>query len=381
MTNILTQYEDKINGTFSFFDRMILTGHIRPFFSSMLYFLSAENVLLKDYGAYAQNMTDNIKSHVQEYTSNLSRPLIYLSSPKTSKEQTALHCLEDSPVTGGLICTISTVETCNAFSVVPNRTTQKLEMKCMKRKCLHYYFYYLDKVYGFMFVKLQTWFPFTITVYINGRELMKKVFDDNGIAYSMYDNSFSFISDPGKAQEMADKFDSQRLSRHLDHFAEMLNPFLPTIKNIFGSGYYWCASQIEYATDIIFKDRSDLEDLYPSMVGHSFYGMKCTDVFSFLGKKLTQNFHGEAVSDYKQRPVGYRVKFRLGANSIKMYDKSNCLRIETTINDPSVFKVYGTVHHRDGTESKQWKPMGKSISNLYRYAEIAKASKDRKSVV
>ena len=377
MANILTQYEDKINGTFSFFDRMILTGHIRPFFSSMLYFLSTENILLKDYGSYAQKVTDGIKAHVQEYTNTLSRPLIYLNSPKTSKEHAALQCMEDSPVTSGLVCTISTVETCNAFSVVPNKATQKLEMKCMKRKCLHYYCYYLDEIYGFMFVKLQTWFPFTVTVYINGRELMKKVLDDNGISYSMYDNSFSSISDPCKAQELADKFDSHRLSRHLDHFAETLNSFLPTIKNIFGSGYYWCASQVEYATDIMFQKRSDLEDLYPSMVGHSFYGMNCTDVFSFLGKKLTSNFHGEAVSDYKQRPVGYRVKFRLGANNIKMYDKSNCLRIETTINNPSVFKVYGTVRHRDGTESKQWKPMGKSISNLYRYAEIAKASNMR----
>lgn len=78
-----------------------------------------------------------------------------------------------------------------------------------------------------------------------------------------------------------------------------------------------------------------------------------------------------------QRPAGYRVKFRLGPNSIKYYDKANCLRIETTINEPSIFKVYGEVHHRDGTTSKQWKPRGKSISNLYRYAEVAKASNSR----
>lgn len=206
---------------------------------------------------------------------------------------------------------------------------------------------------------------------------MKRVFDANNITYAMYDNSFSFISDIDKAQELADKFDSKKLSSHLDLFAERINSFLPVVKDTFGKGYYWCASQIEYATDIIFKSREALEDLYPSMVGHSFYSMKCTDVFSFLGRKLTSSFNGEAVSDYKQRPIGYRVKFRLGANSIKMYDKSNCLRIETTINDPTIFKVYGTVHHRDGTTSKQWKPMGKSISNLYRYAKIAKGSNKR----
>ena len=356
---------------------MIITGHLRSFFHAMMYFLSVEGVLLKDYGEYVKGVTEKIKKHVIQYTVGQSRPLIYLSSPAVSKERTALQCLAESPVKEGLICTLSTVEMCNAFSVVPNKATHKLEIKCIKRKCLHYYFYYMDAVYGFMFVKLQTWFPFTITVYINGRELMKRELEENGVSYEMYDNSFSYLSDFEKAQELADRFDSKKLSNHLDLFASRVNPFLPKVKEIFGNGYYWCASQIEYATDIVFKDRETLEDLYPSMVDRSFHGMDCTDVFSFLGKKLSPNFHGEAVADYKKRPIGYRVKFKLEANSIKMYDKGNSLRIETTINDPGAFKCYGDVHHRDGTVTKQWKPMGKTIANLYRYAEIARAANKR----
>ena len=71
------------------------------------------------------------------------------------------------------------------------------------------------------------------------------------------------------------------------------------------------------------------------------------------------------------------MKFKLKSNSVKAYDKCSVLRIETTINDPREFKVFGTVRHHDGTESKQWKPMGKSISNLYRYAEVSKACNAR----
>ena len=57
MENILKHYNDKIKGVFSFFDRMILTGHLRPFFHAMLFFLSEQNVLLKDYGSYALGIT------------------------------------------------------------------------------------------------------------------------------------------------------------------------------------------------------------------------------------------------------------------------------------------------------------------------------------
>lgn len=107
-----------------------------------------------------------------------------------------------------------------------------------------------------MFVKIQTWFPFNIQVYINGRELMKHVFDSNGISYQCYDNSFTDISDPAKAQELADKFDSASLCRRLDRFAKSINPFLDTVQKHFGQGYFWCMEQCEFATDIMFKERS-----------------------------------------------------------------------------------------------------------------------------
>lgn len=127
----------------------------------------------------------------------------------------------------------------------------------------------------------------------------------------------------------------------------------------------------------MFKKRSFLKDIYPWLVGHAFYDLTCTDVFTFTGRKPDPRFQGEAVSDYKNRPVGCRIKFRLKSNSVKMYGKCSVQRIETTINDPREFKIYSTVHHHDGTESKEWKPMGKSVSNLYRYAEVAKSCNQR----
>lgn len=378
MNTILEQYQDKINGSFSFFDRMIIKGHIRQFFSpsGKKYFLSEKNVLLKDFSAYASSVTDELVSHVEQMTSDAKRPLIYLTSAKTPKEETALSVLKEHPVDEGLICTLSVVECCQTLQP-KKKDNGLLELSTVNRKCKYYYFYYLDKKFGFMHVKLQTWFPFLIQFYINGREMMKHIFDENGISYRMYDNSFFEISDIPKAQELADKFDSKSLCRQLDLFAHKVNPYLDTIENVFHQGYHWCVDQCEYATDVMFKSREALEDIYPSLVEHAFYDFKCTDVFSFLGRKLDAKFLGEAVSDYRKRPTGWRIKFKMKSNSIKMYDKFSSLRIEMTINDPKEFKIYKEVCHRDGTTSKRWVPMGKSIANLYRYAEISKAANKR----
>ncbi len=378
MNTILEQYKDKINGTFSFFDRMIIKGHIFQLFSlsGRKYFLSGVNVLLKDFSDYANQVTNDIVAHVENMAAVSQRPLRYLTSSKLPKEQTALQILKENPVSDGLICILSVVEGCQTFQPV-KQENGLLQLRSVTRKCKYYYFYYLDKHFGFMHVKLQTWFPFMIQVYINGRELMKNKFDENDISYLMYDNSFTQISDLAKAQELADKFDSKSLCRQLDLFAHKVNPYLDTIENILHSGYHWCVDQCEYATDVMFKSREALEDIYPSLVGHAFYDFRCTDVFSFLGRKLDQKFLGEAVSDYRKRPEGWRIKFKMKSNSIKMYDKFSCLRIEMTINDPKEFKIYKEVNHRDGSTSKRWVPMGKSISNLYRYAEISKSANRR----
>jgi len=150
--NILEQYNKKINGEFSFFDRMIIKGHIFGFFSisGKKHFLSYNDILLKDFGKYAQNVTEQICDHIKKYTENKNRPLIYLTSSKTSKEAAALEELKRSPVYEGLICTLSVVEYCSTLQPIMNKEVGKLELKNVNRKCKYYYLYFMDKAFGFI---------------------------------------------------------------------------------------------------------------------------------------------------------------------------------------------------------------------------------------
>ena len=51
-----------------------------------------------------------------------------------------------------------------------------------QRRCLHVYFYYMDREFGWMHVRLQTWFPFAIQVCINGREWLGQKLRRAGMA-------------------------------------------------------------------------------------------------------------------------------------------------------------------------------------------------------
>lgn len=332
--HIIDKFSDKIKGVLSGFDRIIIKGHFLKLFSESgkMFFLWKENVLLKDFASYAENIAKTIKGHVENMANALSRPLIYLNSSKLSKEGTAKSILKDAPVEEGLICILSSLEMNNSLEIRKNAKTNKLELRNSKRKCLHYYFYFLDKEFGFIHVKLQTWFPFGIQVYINGREYIAKQLDKAGITYLRYDNSFTHIDDIETAQKISDDFVNRKLDGMLNHLAEQVNPILPKIKEVLGCDYYWCVDQCEYATDIMFNSRSELEALYTDFVEHAIVNFKYNDVMTFMGRKMHHAFSGEIVSDIKTRPCGVRIKHRMKSNSIKMYDKCSVLRVETTIN-------------------------------------------------
>ncbi len=95
-----------------------------------------------------------------------------------------------------------------------------------------------------------------------------------------------------------------------------------------------------------------------------------SNIYTFFGRKLHGLCQGETVSDKKYFwNQGFRIKFALDKNSLKMYDKTSVLRVETTINNSNAFKI----RNPNKSAKKKWVPMGKSISNMFRYAEVGKA--------
>ena len=70
-------------------------------------------------------------------------------------------------MTQGLVCAFSTLEPCRSFTVAGNRETKRLEVVRRPRQCLHFYWYLIDPEFGWMHVRLQSWAPYSIQVYVN----------------------------------------------------------------------------------------------------------------------------------------------------------------------------------------------------------------------
>jgi hypothetical protein len=379
MEQFVRRHQDAIDHILSGFDRVLFRGTLRSIshLEGFLTFLCAHHILLKNFGVFVKSQSDLIKAHAQQYARDHNRPYVYIRSPKTSKEDIAREIMTRDGITKGLICVLSCVEPCMSYAIRKDRQAKRLRLIPQERKCLHFYFYLVDREFGFMHVRLQSWFPCSIQVCINGRECLARKMDKAGISYERRENCFLRIEDPQKAQKLADKMVKHNWPKLLNRFANCFNPLIRGSSGLDLHGYYWTVRQGEYATDVVFKNSSSLGKIYPRLTHHAIENFSAEDVMRFLGRRSNYRFPGEVVSDIKKRIEGVRVNHRVEENSIKMYDKFGCvLRIETTINNPRRFKVYRkTVRY--GEHVHAWIPMRKGVADIYRRVELSRAANAR----
>jgi len=367
MQEFLNVVHDQITGVLHCFDRLIFRGHL-PLTSTsyMSSFLNHHNVLLKDLKSFLPRHAARLKEHAEAFAAKAGRPYRYLNTHQRKNDE-ARAMVEQDGIEQGLVCVFAAVEPCRSFAMRGGEGRPTLVSA--KRKCLFLYYYFMDRDLGLMHVRLQTWFPFEIQVYLNGHDVLARKLDRHGIAYTKVDNAFTWIADPARAQRFADRLVDRNWPRILSAFAQRVNPLLADLLE--GMTYYWVTDQSEFATDIMFRSQTSLQAVYPKLLRHATLCFSAEDVLSFLGRKLHPQFAGEVITDCKRRYPGARVKHRMKENWIKMYDKHGCvLRIETVINRPREFKVRRKGIRR-GEQVIDWFPMAKGVCNLYRYRQVS----------
>src|SRR6266581_902552 len=340
------KHQDQIAGVLSGFDRLVLRGTLRSiaYGQGMSQYLWASQVLLKDFGSYVEQVSQRLKAASLAEVVAAGRPVRYLASSTVSKEKIARRIAAEDGITSGPVCVLTCVEPCRSFQIYRNRDTQHLELQPRDRKCLFLYHYSVHPVFGFLNARIQTWFPFSIQICLNGREWLAHQMDAVGLDYLRDDNCFPWIED-------------------------------------------WSTCQSEWAIDISFRTPEALRRLYPRLLQHAITTFGSADVMRFLGRRMPLNgelpkrFTGQVVSDLRQREEGVRIKHRLNDNSVKLYDKAFtelvCLmRAEATFNSVNDLRVYRP-KEGDPEGELAWRPLRRGIADLHRRAEVSRTATER----
>src|SRR6266567_3897478 len=249
------------------------------------------------------------------------------------------------------------------------------------------YAYQKHEELGFLYARIQTWFPFHIQIGINGREWLARQMDQTGLKYRQQGNCFVWIEDFAQAQKLMAEQLKTCWAELMNGFAQQLNPIHESLFERYPTDYYWTVYQSEWATDVVFREADFLKRLMPLLVRHGMLSFSSADVMRYFGRKVNQSgtipaqFGGKLETDRKRRQEGERVKSRMNGNSAKFYDKAyrecgNVLRAETTLNTVQDFRVY---RPKEGgpEDDLQWRPLRQGIADLHRRAEVSQKTNDR----
>jgi hypothetical protein len=386
MKSFIQRYAAEVMGVLNGFDRVRIRGTLRflCYPEGLGKHLSTRGVLLKDFKGYVQRITTRLREAIGQRLERSGRPPVrYLDRSTISKEEVARQIAQRDKVEQGLIAVLSSVELCRSFEVGWDAGKRHLELRSAPRKCLHYYHYLMHPQWGHCHVRLQSWFPFTVYVCLNGREWLARQMDRAGLAYLRQENCFTWIADVDQAQRLMDQQLRVNWKRVLDRLVPQVHPLFDELFTDCPTGYYWSVDESEWASDVMFRSPEALAGLYPRLIRHGMEHLGSREVMRFLGRRVPAqggvngHFGGEVSTDLRRRPEGLRIKHRLNRNSIKMYDKQgSVLRVETSVYDSSDLRVY---RRREGDWGgpMAWRILRKAVADIHRRAEVCQAANER----
>lgn len=376
MSAFLKKFTASIVATLCCFDRVIFKGYL-PFGDDAHLNAYVDGVLhirRKDFIPMLKEHSETLVGHAKALAERAGRPYEYCQG-KFRKETFIQNIIRRDDVSDGLVAVLCCQETCRTVKLRYGDRRPYLQFAYRPQRVLYYY--NIDPEFGLMHVRIQTWFPYTVQVYVNGHDWLACQMNKKRIGFCQRDNTFTQLDDPQKAQRLADQFSRLPWVRQLNRWARQVNPILRQ-KWLRGSNYYWTTPQVEYSTDVIFGSRSKLAALYGRLLDHAVVNFGAKDILTFLGRKLHGNFQGEVLTDCKKkREPGARIKHRMKDNWLKMYDKfGQILRVETVINNPREFRVR-RLRERNGHRRMVWCPMNKGVANFYQFERVARAANER----
>lgn len=387
MNDFISKFQDELTGSLSGFDRLVFRGNLwRNRLSGMKGYLYAHGLGGKDFGDHAEAVSKRVKEAALQPMLAAGRPVHYLNSGKIDKQQMALKIAASEGVSEGPICALTAVELCSSYAVKRDAETQKPALQIAPRKCLFIYQYWMHPVLGFMSVRMQTWFPFTIHIYMNGRLWLARQMDQAGMSYRRHDNCFTWIEDVPRAQSLMKEQLKVNWVQLFDPLVQGIHPLLSSELSVnYPMKYYWTCGDSEWATDLMFRRSERLRRLVPPLLHLGIVSLSSADVLRFMGKKVSREGGpmGQPLpisADLKIRSNGARLKHRLGPNSLKLYDKAYdelgaVLRAELTMSTPKYFRVF---RRTDNPNSEfAWRPLRKATADMFLRAEVSQKALDR----
>jgi hypothetical protein len=205
-----------------------------------------------------------------------------------------------------------------------------------RKRFLHYYFYVLDPVLGPMSVRVGTFLPFTLAVFLNGHSFLAQELTRLGVGFRKDDNAFLAVDDLAALEAAAERLTPRLLEQRCGYWVRQLAPrFTAAERAAVDLHYRYSVAQIELATDVIFRRSAPLKALFrrATELGILLGGADRTT--HLFGRRITARYGGKLQTVLDRRNEGQPIlRSYYGSSFVKQYEKGDrLLRTETCVNN------------------------------------------------
>lgn len=204
-----------------------------------------------------------------------------------------------------------------------------------QRRVTVFYVYVWDDDFGPAFIKICSYFPYPIKVWVNGHEWAKRQATKAGIGYTALSNGFASSDDPAALQAICDRLGPGTIQVFFERWTARLP--MPLTNTDRDCGFWWDLTmrQVETSRTIVFAAPRHARAFFEALVADNLdLGRPETVELIFKrhpsGRKATGTFK-TAIDRYTD---GVTLNVFYKHSRVKQYLKDGrALRIETVINN------------------------------------------------
>ncbi len=258
------------------------------------------------------------------------------------KEDVVAPYYQRFPGTEGVVVILSSPETGRSFvSYTPRYPPSGGDpgyrlLHAARKRFLHYYFYLLDPVLGPMSLRVGTFLPFTVAVFLNGHSYLAQELTRLGVGFRKDDNAFLAVDDVAALEAASARLTPRLIEQRVNHWVQHLAPrFTAEERAAVDLHYRYSIAQIELATDVIFHRTAPLKALFQRATELGILLGGADRTTHLFGRRITARYSGKLQTVLDRRNEGQPVlRSYYGSSFVKQYEKGDrLLRTETCLND------------------------------------------------
>jgi len=349
MANLNELLRDHVKLEVECIDRMYLGGYIPGFQTSgaLVSFLTKHRGQKIPSPALLHQISVDFQHRLKAFCEQEKIPLVHFERNKR-KDDIAKQYLQQRGTEEGVLFIGLAQEKAWAFKASTDKSTGRVTFEYSRQWVYvnHYYFYLVDEDFGPAFLKVCSYAPYPMKVYLNGHEWAKCQLRKERIAFEALDNGFLSCAEPQRLERVCNSLSAEHIIAFFNKWMDRLPMPLTAADRTAGYDHRLSVQQLEVSLTQVLDEPAIGRVFFEDVIRENLDTGRPDRVRLIFDRKIIGSTPGVFRTDIITEGVTPSIHLYYKHAHIKQYFKEQrALRTETTINDPYDFYVKKDIRH------------------------------------